>query len=223
MDELKRLELAAKATAGLWHRRAMEEQDIGYQMVCDDMHADAADWFAACSWVRREAQAELDAGQPGQFCELGTALVEETADGAAPEELLVFVWAVVGEPPETEADLNSGEDSAEEGADEAEVEAGTEDTDVSAVGAGADVEGPAKEAKAEAVAVRLKWPRHERDQGGTLHTAVGAVVGLEGGGLRGARQGRSQEGFKTTAVDGEAVASRPRKWKERKRLFDPGG
>eukprot|EP01050_Picozoa_sp_SAG11_P061345 SAG11_NODE_40757_length_199_cov_96.870000_2_plen_30_part_01 len=30
----------------------------------------------------------MDAGQPGQFCELSATLVEETAGGAVPEDLL---------------------------------------------------------------------------------------------------------------------------------------
>eukprot|EP01050_Picozoa_sp_SAG11_P025247 SAG11_NODE_5633_length_1501_cov_1.574893_1_plen_68_part_10 len=61
-------------------------------MFCDDMLADAADWLNACCWVCREAQAELDVGQPDQFCELATTMVEEAGGGAVPEELLVFVW-----------------------------------------------------------------------------------------------------------------------------------
>ena len=121
-------------------------------MHCDDMLADAEDWLQACSWVFREAQAELGAGQPGQFCELGATLAEEAAGGAVEEDLLVFVWAVVGEPPEMAAALYSGEDREEVAADEAKAEVVTEDADAGAVGAGADAEETAKEAEAEAAA-----------------------------------------------------------------------
>ena len=94
MEEMQRLQQEAKETAGRWHRRVMAAQDIGVGgdeelMYCDDMLADAADWLDACSWVCREAQAELDAGQPDQFYELAMTLVEETTAGAVPEDLLV--------------------------------------------------------------------------------------------------------------------------------------
>ena len=298
MEEMQQLKQAAKETADQWHRRVMAAQDIGMggeeeMMFCDDMLVDAADWLDACSWVCREAQAELDAGQPGQFCELSATLVEETAGGAVPEDLLVFVWAVVGEPPEMAAALYSGEDREEVDADEAEAEAVTEDADDGAVGAGADAEETAKEAEAEAATeveaaaatqavaeaeaagvveaavvveaeaaaaaeaeaeARLTWPRQEQEEGqeGTLHPvqlggAVGAVVVIVEGALRWTRQGPDQEGTlhlarpggavvavayapaskedtsRAAAVEGTAAAVDLRKWRERKRLFDPGG
>ena len=182
MEEMQQLKQAAKETAVQWHRRVMAAQDIGMggeeeMMFCDDMLADAADWLDACSWVCREAQAELDAGQPGQFCELSATLVEETAGGAVPEDLLVFVWAVVGEPPEMAAALYSGEDSEEIDADEAEAEAVTEDAGAGAVGAGADAEETAKEAEAEAAteveAAAATEAVAEAEAAGVVEAAVG--------------------------------------------------
>eukprot|EP01050_Picozoa_sp_SAG11_P000945 SAG11_NODE_36_length_21869_cov_38.038999_7_plen_283_part_00 len=120
------------------------------------------DWLNACCWVCREAQAEQDVGRPGQFCELATTMVEEAEGGAMPEELLVFVWAVVGEPPEMAAAMLSGEDGAARGADEAaagaeataEAEAAAEAGVVAVEAAAVEAaEEAAMEAEAEAKAV----------------------------------------------------------------------
>eukprot|EP01052_Picozoa_sp_SAG31_P010097 SAG31_NODE_543_length_14248_cov_3.230900_8_plen_105_part_00 len=67
--ELQFLEQEARATVGLSHQRAMAAHDIGLGgeeelMFCDDMLADAEDWSQACSWVLREAHAELGVGEP---------------------------------------------------------------------------------------------------------------------------------------------------------------
>ena len=169
----------AKEAVDEWHRRVVATQDIGMGgdeelMFCDDMLADAADWLNACCWVCREAQAEQDVGRPGQFCELATTMVEEAEGGAMPEELLVFVWAVVGEPPEMAAAMLSGEDGAARGADEAAAgaeataeaeaaaEAGVVAVEAAAVEAAEEAametEAEAKavaEAKAKAVAVKV--------------------------------------------------------------------
>eukprot|EP01050_Picozoa_sp_SAG11_P025122 SAG11_NODE_5569_length_1521_cov_1.804501_2_plen_65_part_00 len=53
----------------------------------------AEDWLHACSWIWRQAVAELGDGQPGQFLELGVTLVEEAAAGAKTEDLLAYIWA----------------------------------------------------------------------------------------------------------------------------------
>eukprot|EP01052_Picozoa_sp_SAG31_P060441 SAG31_NODE_19617_length_596_cov_47.374245_1_plen_116_part_10 len=94
----------ARAAVGRWQRRVMavedsDEEDDDLLDYVDDMLADAADWLATCRWVLAEAQVELGAGRPGQFWELGATLVEEAAEGATTETMIIFVWAVVGEPP----------------------------------------------------------------------------------------------------------------------------
>eukprot|EP01050_Picozoa_sp_SAG11_P032446 SAG11_NODE_10557_length_821_cov_21.145429_1_plen_98_part_10 len=80
----------ARAAVGRWQRRVMavedsDEEDDDLLFHVDDMLADAEDWLTTCSWVLVEAQAELGAGRPGQFWELGATLVEEAAEGATTE------------------------------------------------------------------------------------------------------------------------------------------
>ena len=222
----------ARTAADRWRRRVVaaeddEAEDEEDLLFYDDMLVDAEDWLQVCSWVLEEVQAELDAGQPGQFWELGATLVEEEAEGATSEDLTIFVWAVVGEPPEmavcsvgdgAEADsdgenhvvVDSGEDSETdaEAADEAVAEeavavveeAEAEEEAAAEVGA----EAVAKEAMAEAVA------------------KAKAVAGAEAEAEDGATVEAAGDGLTTTYMEDE-VASVPRTWKERKRLFDPGG
>lgn len=156
LGRTKQLAIEAKAAVDVWHRRVTEAENAGASgdadlMFCDDMLADAQDWLQACSWIFKEAQAELGAGRPGRFCELGSTLAEEVDAGAVEMDLLVYIWAVVGEPPDAAG--NSGQDSKVVGADEADVEAVAEEANADAVDAKANVEGAAEETEAEAEAV----------------------------------------------------------------------
>eukprot|EP01052_Picozoa_sp_SAG31_P042068 SAG31_NODE_6564_length_1973_cov_1.761473_1_plen_129_part_00 len=102
----------------------------------------------------------------------------------------------------------------------------------------------------EMIEDRLAWQRPGLGQEGTIHLAqfgtVGARVSIEVGSLWWTRQGQSQEGtlhlarlegavadgsweltmredWTTAAGQGATMATGPRQWRERKRLFDPGG
>eukprot|EP01050_Picozoa_sp_SAG11_P000484 SAG11_NODE_15_length_26319_cov_13.810564_9_plen_177_part_00 len=154
----------ARAAVGRWQRRVMaaedsdeedsDEEDDDLMFYVDDMLAAGEEWLKTCSWVLAEAQAALGAGRPGQFWELGATLVEEAAEGATTEDLNIFVWAVVGEPPAVAVGEREDIDIEAE-ADEAEAEAGEAEADeAEAKEAEADeaVEAAADEAKAEAAA-----------------------------------------------------------------------
>eukprot|EP01052_Picozoa_sp_SAG31_P053497 SAG31_NODE_13747_length_849_cov_2.341333_1_plen_256_part_01 len=155
LGRLQLLAQVAKALEDQWHQRVMAAEDTmtdddGELLFCDDMLADAQDWSQACSWVLAEAHAELTVGGPGRFCELGSTLAEEAAAGAVVEDMLVLIWAIVGEPPEEAVGSRVGSEALE--ADEADVETVTEEADAGAEGVKADVEGTVEEAEAEAVA-----------------------------------------------------------------------
>eukprot|EP01052_Picozoa_sp_SAG31_P025291 SAG31_NODE_2209_length_6183_cov_6.782544_4_plen_242_part_00 len=233
-EVLGRLQLMvqeARATVGRWQRRVMTAEDSDetddYLLFCDDMLADAEDWLQACSWVLEKAKAELGAGWPGQFWELGATLAEEAADGATAEDLIIFVWAVAGEPPTVvvgsgvvdsdavDSDAVDSEvadsevvdsESADSEAEHSEAEVG-EAVDRVAVG-GEAVELETVEAE---VAVA-----EDAESEATARAVVEAGAEAEGelvltmGGL-------------TTMTREEEVASELRRWRDRKRLFDPGG
>ena len=230
LEELQLLVEEAREVADLWRRRAeasYDRFDDEAGLICDDMLDDAEEWLRASRWVLSQAEEEVDGGRPRQFVELGATITEEAAAGATMDDLMIYIWATAGEPPEAEvmavdagevAELKAVAEAAATEAEATEAEAVAEaeaTTEVEAVAAAAAAESAAAVAEAAARA--------------TATAVAEAVVGAGAETLTWVRQGG---GLRLATVAQElwlggcglgAVAWRPRRWKERQRIFDPGG
>eukprot|EP01050_Picozoa_sp_SAG11_P013928 SAG11_NODE_1665_length_4495_cov_40.440400_2_plen_277_part_00 len=265
LEELQLLVEEAREVADLWRRRVEASYDLCGED--EDMLVDAEEWLRASSWVLSQAEAEVDGGRPGQFVELGATITEEAAAGATMDDLMIYIWATAGVPPEAEVmAVDAGEVAELKAVAEAEAvvaegptvavereakataEVGSEvvaevvdTTEVEAVAAAAAAEAAAAVAEAAARATATAVAEavvaadaddeeeaeaaagYERDpeQAGVAALDAGEVTG--GAGAEALTWVRKGGGLRPATVAEAAVAWRPRRWKERQRIFDPGG
>eukprot|EP01050_Picozoa_sp_SAG11_P002553 SAG11_NODE_130_length_15497_cov_10.780556_19_plen_225_part_00 len=189
----------------------------------------------------------------GRFCELGRTLVEEAAGGAATEDMLVFIWAMGGEPPvdvedvvdtvdvedvedwmgldevdTVEVDTVDVEDVEDVEDDEDEVDTvDVEDVeDVEDEVDTVDVEDDTVDVEEEAPGVEYSGA----EGAGWATTACEGRTAVVSKGRMAAAAGRAAEASadRETAADealaeAESAVEELRKWQHRKRVFDLGG